>query len=99
MKTVILGFDSFDPATFERLQSAGRMPNLTKLVEQGGYARLGGCSPLQTEVSWPCIATGVEPGSPGIFDFVHRDPETFFPYVSILPSKITALGDQYQPSF
>ena len=99
MKTVILGFDSFDPATFERLQSAGRMPNLTKFVDQGGYSRLEVCSPPQTEVSWTCIATGVDPGSHGIFDFVHRDPETYIPYVSILPTKVTALGEQYQPPY
>ncbi len=99
MKTVILGFDSFDPTTFERLQRAGRMPNLSKFVDQGGYSRLEVCSPPQTEVSWTSIATGVDPGSHGIFDFVHRDPETYIPYVSILPTKVTALGEQYQPPY
>jgi len=99
MKTVILGFDSFDPATFERLHEAGRMPNLTKLADQGGYSRLEVCSPPQTEVSWTSIATGVDPGSHGIFDFVHRDPDTYIPYVSILPTKQTALGEQYQPPY
>ncbi len=99
MRTIIVGFDSFDPAVFERLQEAGKMPNLSKFVEQGGYSRLEVCSPPQTEVSWTCIATGVDPGSHGIFDFVHRDPQTYIPYVSMLPTKQSVLGEQFVPPY
>ena len=99
MRTIILGFDSFDPATFERLQAAGKMPNLSTFVNQGGYSRLEVCSPPQTEVSWTSIATGVDPGSHGIFDFVHRDPQTYTPYVSILPTKQSLLGEQFLPPY
>ena len=99
MRTIIVGFDSFDPATFEQLMDAGKMPNLRKFVDQGGYSRLEVCSPPQTEVSWTSIATGVDPGSHGIFDFVHRDPKTYGPYVSLLPTKQTALGEQYLPPY
>ena len=99
MRTIILGFDSFDPATFERLQAAGKMPNLGTFVNQGGYSRLEVCSPPQTEVSWTCIATGVDPGSHGIFDFVHRDPQTYTPYVSLLPTKQSILGEQFLPPY
>ena len=95
MRTIIVGFDSFDPSVFEALQQAGRMPNLSKFVEQGGYSRLEVCSPPQTEVSWTSIATGVDPGSHGIFDFVHRDPQTYIPYVSILPTKQSVMGEQF----
>jgi len=99
MRTVIVGFDSFDPVTFERLKDDGKMPNLSRFVDQGGYSRLEVCSPPQTEVSWTCIATGVDPGSHGIFDFVHRDPDTYIPYVSLLPTKNGALGEQYLPPY
>ncbi|MGE5074124.1 MAG: alkaline phosphatase family protein, partial [Anaerolineae bacterium] len=95
MRTIIVGFDSFDPSIFEPLQQAGKMPNLSKFVEAGGYSRLEVCSPPQTEVSWTSIATGVDPGSHGIFDFVHRDPQTYIPYVSLLPTKQSALGEQF----
>src|SRR5512138_264881 len=95
MRTVILGFDSFDPVQFERLNEAGKMPNLSKFVENGGYSRLEVCSPPQTEVSWTSIATGVDPGSHGIFDFVHRDPKTYIPYVSLLPTKQSVMGEQF----
>ncbi len=99
MRTVILGFDSFDPSIFERLSDAGRLPNLTKMRQAGGYAPLEVCSPPQTEVSWTSIATGVDPGGHGIFDFVHRDPVSYAPYVSILPTHRTAIGEQFVPPY
>lgn len=99
MKAIVVGFDSFDPLTFERLQIAGQMPNLEKFVKLGGYSQLEVCSPPQTEVSWTSIATGVDPGSHGIFDFVHRDPKTYGLYVSLLPTKQSALGEQFLPPY
>lgn len=99
MRTILVGFDSFDPTQFERLNQAGQMPNLGKMVEAKGYSRLEVCSPPQTEVSWTSIATGVDPGSHGIFDFVHRDPATYIPYVSILPTKQSVLGEQFIPPY
>jgi predicted AlkP superfamily phosphohydrolase/phosphomutase len=95
MRTVMLGFDSFDPVQFERLNESGQTPNLAKYVNEGGYSKLEVCSPPQTEVSWTSIATGVDPGSHGIFDFVHRDPATYTPYVSILPTRQTKVGEQF----
>ncbi len=99
MRTIIVGFDSFDPGVFESLQEAGKTPNLAKFVAAGGYSPLEVCSPPQTEVSWTSIATGVDPGSHGIFDFVHRDPQTYLPYVSLLPTKQTVLGEQFMPPY
>lgn len=99
MRTVIVGFDSFDPVIFERLLESGKTPNLAKYANTGGYSRLEVCSPPQTEVSWTSIATGVDPGSHGIFDFVHRDPATYLPYVSLLPTRQSALGEQFLPPY
>lgn len=99
MRTIMLGFDSFDPLQFERLAAAGKMPNLGRMADLKGYSRLEVCSPPQTEVSWTSIATGVDPGSHGIFDFVHRDPLTYAPYVSILPTKQTIIGEQFLPPY
>ena len=99
MRTIILGFDSFDPGRFERLYQAGKMPNLAKYANSKGYSRLEVCSPPQTEVSWTSIATGVDPGSHGVFDFVHRDPATYLPYVSLLPTKHSLVGEQFLPPY
>jgi predicted AlkP superfamily phosphohydrolase/phosphomutase len=80
---------------------AGRnqLPNLEKFCRHGGYAELEVSSPPQTEVSWTSIATGVDPGGHGIFDFVHRDPETYLPYVSILRTRQSAAGEQFVPPY
>ena len=99
MKTLILGFDSFDPAVFDDLAGQNELPNLEKLSQKGGYAKLEVCSPPQTEVSWTSIATGADPGGHGIFDFVHRDPVGYTPYVSILPMRKTAAGEQFVPPY
>ena len=99
MKTLILGFDSFDPAVFEEMAGKNQLPNLEKFIQHGGYSRLEVCSPPQTEVSWTSMATGTDPGGHGIFDFVHRDPATYTPYVSILPMRKSALGEQFVPPY
>jgi predicted AlkP superfamily phosphohydrolase/phosphomutase len=97
MKTIIIGFDAFDPHRFERLHEQGRLPHLSSLVEQGGYARFGVSDPPQSEVSWTSIATGLDAGGHGIFDFVHRDPDSYTPYVSLLPTKRGLMGTQFTP--
>lgn len=99
MKTILLGFDSFDPTVFEDMAGQNKLQNLSKIAELGGYSRLEVCSPPQTEVSWTSIATGADPGGHGIFDFVHRDPSTYAPYVSILPIKKTAMGEHFVPPY
>jgi hypothetical protein len=49
-------------------------------------------------VSWTSIATGLDPGGHGIFDFVHRNPATYSPSASLLPTKTTSgLGTQFVP--
>ncbi|MEW5870864.1 MAG: alkaline phosphatase family protein [Chloroflexota bacterium] len=99
MHTLILGFDSFDPRTFEKLAGEGKLPNLGRYAAAGQYARFTVSDPPQTEVSWTSIATGQDPGGHGIFDFVHRDPASYTPFVSLLPTQKGALGVQFVPPF
>ncbi|UCG22782.1 MAG: alkaline phosphatase family protein [Chloroflexota bacterium] len=87
MQTVLIGLDAFEPNLFERLHEQGRLPYLGKYVEAGGYRRFAVANPPQSEVSWTSIATGLNPGSHGMFDFVHRDPATYALNVSLLPTK------------
>jgi predicted AlkP superfamily phosphohydrolase/phosphomutase len=97
MRVLILGFDAFDPFRFEELAGQGRLPNLTRYVETDGYRRLEVSNPPQTEVSWTSIATGLNPGGHGIFDFVHRNPATYSPYPSLLPTKSDMFGTRFVP--
>jgi predicted AlkP superfamily phosphohydrolase/phosphomutase len=97
MQTLILGLDAFDPTIFERLSEQGRLPNLTHYAEMGGYARFAVTNPPQSEVSWTSIATGLNPGGHGLFDFVYRDPRTYTLSVSLLPTKRGFAGIQFVP--
>ena len=97
MKTIIIGFDAFDPTFFERLHSQGKLPNLGEYVANKGYARLAVANPAQSEVSWTSIATGMNPGEHGLFDFVHRNPANYALHVSLLPTSKSALGVQFVP--
>jgi len=97
MHTLILGFDSFDPTIFENLAAQGKMPHLGAMLNDGKYARFRVSDPPQTEVSWTSIASGANPGVHGIFDFVHRDPASYTPYVSLLPTQSSRLGVQFVP--
>ncbi len=99
MKTLVLGFDAFDPTIFEQLVEQGKLPNLTKYVAAKGYSRFEVTNPPQSEVSWTSIATGLNPGAHGIFDFVHRDPKSYALNVSLLPTKKGLAGTQFVPPF
>jgi predicted AlkP superfamily phosphohydrolase/phosphomutase len=95
MKTLIIGLDAFDPALFENLYERGKLQNLGNLVRKGGYARFRVSNPPQSEVSWTSIATGLNPGEHGMFDFVHRDPATYALNVSLLPTGRSLGGIQF----
>lgn len=99
MQTVILGFDAYDPILSENLLQQGRRPDLARFLSSDGNRRFEVTNPAQSEVSWTSIATGLNPGEHGIFDFVHRDPRTYTPYVSLLPTKKGLGGVQYVPPF
>jgi predicted AlkP superfamily phosphohydrolase/phosphomutase len=99
MRVLILGFDAYDPATFEQLSERGKLPNLSTYVKAGNYSRFSVANPPQTEVSWTSIATGADPGGHGVFDFIHRNPNTYTPYLSVLPTKRGRLGTSFVPPY
>ena len=57
----------------------GELPSFARLRREGHYSRLATTYPAQTPVAWSSFATGTNPGGHGIFDFVSRDPATYFP--------------------
>ncbi len=95
IKTILIGLDAFDPILFEAFSERGILPNLSGLAEKSGYSRLSVSNPPQSEVSWTSIATGLNPGSHGMFDFVHRDPESYGLQVSLLQSGKSLSGLQF----
>ena len=96
-KVIILGIDGMDPRLLVRFAREGNMPNFKKLIDRGGFHMLGTSLPPQSPVAWSNFITGKNPGGHAIFDFIHRDPAEFVPYLSTTsihpPSKIISLGD------
>lgn len=80
---LVLGIDGADPILIERFMDEGKLPHFSQLRRQGGYLRLGSSNPPQSPVAWATFTTGLDPGGHGIFDFIHRDPQTMLPVPSL----------------
>lgn len=89
-KVIILGFDGMDPHLVNTWVKQGKLPAFAKLRSQGSFKPLGTSNPPQSPVAWSNFITGMNPGGHGIFDFLHRDPETYFP----MSSAAEIAGDQ-----
>jgi predicted AlkP superfamily phosphohydrolase/phosphomutase len=79
---IVLGLDGMDPRLVKRFVREGRMPNAKKLIEAGTFSPLGTSMPPQSPVAWSNFISGANPGVHGIFDFIHREPDTLVPYLS-----------------
>ena len=78
---IVIGVDGMDPVFLDRHWDS--LPNLRSLRDTGGFRRLKTTTPPQSPVAWSTFMTGLEPDAHGIFDFVHRNPETLTPYSSM----------------
>ena len=81
-RMVILGVDGMDPKLLAQYMRQGLVPNLSRLASTGGFMPLGTSIPPQSPVAWSTFITGMDPGSHGIFDFLHLDRDTLTPYMS-----------------
>lgn len=81
-KLIILGIDGMDPDLLTQFAREGKMPNFTKLMEQGSFRKLTTSIPPQSPVAWANLITGMNAGGHGLFDFIHRDPKTMQLYFS-----------------
>ena len=99
-KVIVIGLDGLEPSIVDQLLQNGELPNLARLRASGGYSRVATTTPAQTPVAWSTFATGVNPGGHGIYDFIRRDPKTYFPDLglnryeqksSFLPPKVVNL--------
>ncbi|MGH7804849.1 MAG: alkaline phosphatase family protein [Candidatus Binatia bacterium] len=94
-RVVILGFDGLDPNLLERFIGAGELPNFAKLAARGVH-RFGTTVPPQSPVAWSTFITGLDPGSHGIFDFIHRDPKPPGT-LAVLPFLSTSKAEEEEP--
>ncbi|MFQ5640740.1 MAG: alkaline phosphatase family protein [bacterium] len=81
-KVIVVGFDGMDPQLLTQYVNQGRLPNFAKLAKNGDFKPLGTSVPPQSPVAWSNFITGMNPGGHGIFDFIHRDPNSMLPISS-----------------
>jgi predicted AlkP superfamily phosphohydrolase/phosphomutase len=93
-RVVVLGFDGLDPDIVREMIDDGKLPNMARMAKDGGGLHdLGTSIPPQSPVAWSNFITGLDSGGHGIFDFLHRDPETIIPYLSTSET----WGDEKEP--
>lgn len=98
-KLLVVGCDGMDPGVVQRLMAKGEMPNLQRLGERGVFTMMRSSVPPQSPVAWGSFISGADPGRFGIFDFLHRDPQTYLPMFSqseTLPSRMTLRLGKYR---
>ncbi len=84
-RVVAIGLDSADLALLERFMDAGEMPNLRRLQEQGGLARLNSRMTYRghevdyalTEGNWVMFQTGVRPSTSGYWETIAFDTRSY----------------------
>lgn len=82
-KVIVIGLDGLEPKVIDALIARGEMPAIRSLSDGGPVRRIETTFPAQTPVAWSTFSTGVNPGGHGIYDFIHRDPKTYLPRLSL----------------
>jgi len=95
-RLIIVGLDGLDPTLAERFMAEGKLPNLSRIKEEGAYAPLRTTIPSISPVAWSSFMTGSNPSKHNIFDFLSRNPRNYLPTLSSAhigrPKKILSLG-------
>ncbi len=98
---VVLGLDGMEPSLAEKFMAEGKMPNLARLREKGGYTKIGTTAPPLSPVAWSTFLTGCNPGKHNIFDFLMRDRRNYKPLMSSVdirgPSRSLKIGKYSLP--
>ena len=82
-RVVVLGIDGLDPQLLQRFMVAGDLPHFAQLAASGDFKPLQTTVAPQSPVAWSTFITGMDPAGHGIYDFVHRDPRTMSPFLSM----------------
>jgi len=76
-KVLVVGLDG---ATFDLIKpwaAEGRLPTLARLLREGAHGELGSTVPPMTAPAWTSFATGVNPGTHGLYDWIERDQGSY----------------------
>ena len=72
-RVVVLGWDGATWSLVDRLMADGKLPNLKALCERAAHSTMVSAHPPVTAPAWVSMATGVNPGRHGCFDFNKSD--------------------------
>lgn len=95
-RCIILGMDGLDPQIMAILMRENMLPHFCRLANEGTFGPLQTSNPVMSPVAWSDIATGAGPGHHGIFDFLHREPKNYMPYISLRKSSDGIFGTRYE---
>jgi predicted AlkP superfamily phosphohydrolase/phosphomutase len=82
-KVIVFGIDGLDPKLLQTFADEGALPNFKKMIAEGDFKPLQTTMPPLSPIAWSTFITGMDPGGHGIFDFIHRDPDSVMPYMSM----------------
>src|SRR5581483_11493073 len=74
-RVLLIGWDAADWKVIQPLMSAGRMPNVRRLVDTGVSGSLATLHPPLSPMLWTSIATGKRPFKHGVLGFCEPTPE------------------------
>ena len=81
-RVIVLGLDGLDPGLCRQYMAEGKLPNLSRLQDEGTFRPLGTTWPAMSPVGWSTFGTGTDPSGHNIFDFLNRDMATHLPILS-----------------
>jgi len=92
---MVLGMDGLDFSIVKDMMAAGRLPNFSRLAQQGSFAPLTSSNPAISPVAWSNICTGTKPAQHGIYDFLHCNPENYIPYIALRKVDSSLTGTRF----
>ena len=81
-RVIVVGFDGLDPEILDDMRSRNKLPNLTKLINEGSFKRMRSTCPPISPVAWSSFSTGVNPGKHNIFDFLAPERSNYMSKLS-----------------
>jgi predicted AlkP superfamily phosphohydrolase/phosphomutase len=86
-KVLLVGWDAADWKIIQPLLTAGKMPNLQKLMQQGSYGTVETLDPPLSPMLWTSIATGKTADKHGVLGFIEPDPVNGIPRPAAVTSR------------
>ncbi len=78
-RVTLVGLDGASLPLIQAWAERGQLPGFSRLFKEGGWGGLRSTVPPISPSAWTSIFTGVTPGKHGIFGFVKRRQNSYFP--------------------